>query len=286
MRNTRFILAFAGIVFILILLYEYRHTGIEGFQSEEGGVIWTCTTFFDFPKKDRWAAFQSCMDSIRTIHSKEELNLISRWVVINEYAESPKTDWAKEMKNKYPFVEFIQKTKDQHGQAKGLNMILELIKPYKYWFHWEETWDTRSPFIMRAITTMEKNPDITQLQMTYDHGRPDWYDVSNERKQCTEDICRIQPHEQTPTFINKNPDTLDLSSISNSGWWPLYSLRPSINRVSFYTTKNIGSFPEDPKLWPYLFELHYSIRWLRAGSVKAIFKTSPVYRQDTHVSTY
>jgi hypothetical protein len=285
MKRKKYSILFIAIITILIILvivaYKYLFRSKESAYNNK--VIWTCTTFFDFEKKDRWTAFQSCMDSILKMHTPDELRLISKWIVINEYSKEQKKDWALLMRQKYPFIQFIQKTAGQKGQAKGLNMILDIIKDYKYWFHWEETWNTRAPFIARTINTMNKNTDITQLQLTYNNNKADWSDVEEERKHCNGDLCRIDPHKKTPQFLHKNPDKLDLKSLVP--YWPLYSLRPSINRVSFYMS-DVGKFPEDPKLWPYLFELHYSIRWLAAGAVKAIYTDPPVYRQSEHISTY
>ena len=275
-----------AVAIMFVIVHKFQLIS-ESFANPNNEAIWTCTTFFDFEKKDRWAAFENCMNTIQSVNSPEELKRISKWLVVNEHSDKPKQDWAAMMREKYPFVEFIQKTKDQHGQAKGLNMIMERISPYKYWFHWEETWDTRAPFINRCIREMDTNNDISQIQLTFDNGRPDWSDVGEARMRCEGTLCRIAPHPETPSFINNNTkDAPTLQTISSSGYWPLYSLRPSINRVSFYTSKGIGNFPEEANLWPYLFELHYSIRWLRAGAVKAIFTDPPVIRQHNHTSTY
>jgi hypothetical protein len=55
--------------------------------------IFTCTTFFDFEKQDKWVAFCKAIDSILEKHSPETLQKIQRWVIVNEYSETPKADW-------------------------------------------------------------------------------------------------------------------------------------------------------------------------------------------------
>jgi len=66
--------------------------------------------------------------------------------------------------------------------------------------------------------------------------------------------------------------------------WPLYSLLPSINRVSVYT---FGEFSTDPALWPFVFEYYFAKKWLKNGGVKAVLAYGPVVRDDkNHVSTY
>jgi hypothetical protein len=65
--------------------------------------------------------------------------------------------------------------------------------------------------------------------------------------------------------------------------WPLYSIRPSINRVSDFT---FGKFSENPKFWPLKFEIEFGNRWMKQNNIKAIFVEGPVTRKKTHVSSY
>jgi hypothetical protein len=64
---------------------------------------------------------------------------------------------------------------------------------------------------------------------------------------------------------------------------PLYSIRPSINRVSNY---NFGKFSENSNLWPMKFEVEFGNRWMKNNNIKAIFVEGPVTRENTHVSSY
>jgi hypothetical protein len=66
--------------------------------------------------------------------------------------------------------------------------------------------------------------------------------------------------------------------------WPLFSLRPSINRVAF--GERVGPFNEDPRLWPARFEWDYATRWFNAGATKAVMVPHAAHRQPNHVSTY
>lgn len=65
--------------------------------------------------------------------------------------------------------------------------------------------------------------------------------------------------------------------------WPLYSIRPSINRVKDYT---FGLFLITPELWPLKFEIEFGERWMRNKNIKSIFSEGPVTRKNTHISTY
>jgi hypothetical protein len=76
-------------------------------------------------------------------------------------------------------------------------------------------------------------------------------------------------------------------NFSHDDWmnvkWPLYSIRPSINRVSDY---NFGKFLIKPEYWPLKFEIDFGERWMRKKYVKGIFIEGSVTRKPTHISTY
>lgn len=249
------------------------------------GILFTCTTFFDFEKQDRWKTFCRAMNSILQQHSPETLQQITRWVIVNEYSESPKQDWSKLCAQKYPFLELIQKDSSQKGQAASMNVILQEIQGYDYWIHWEETWYCRAPCFNRMIRIM-KNSTITQLQCTQLKDTPNWLDSRTHPHKCTQidtlDVCLIYPSKDSHKFLIKSPYDYNDDYVPN---WPLYSLLPSINRVRNY--RSLGIFSEDPKLWPIKFEWEFGRRWLKAGSTKAVLPDGPVVRDnEQHKSTY
>jgi hypothetical protein len=245
------------------------------------GTIFTCTTFFDFEKHDRWTSFCRAIDAILEHETPETLSKISRWVVINEYSKTPKADWSQKVQSTYPFIEVIQKTEFSKGQAASMNLILDLLVPYKFWLHWEDTWYPRTSCLGRAFTIMEST-QITQLQMTQHKEKPNWLDVQEDRIHCANGYCLIDPSKDVLKYIHMSPyDAFHKNVFDN---WPLYSLLPSINRASFYS--RLGHFSTDPKLWPIRFEWDYARRWYLAGGIKAVLEDGPVIRKNDHVSTY
>ena len=95
---------------------------------------------------------------------------------------------------------------------------------------------------------------------------------------------RLLPNLSAPgtnTWLRKSMDDYGNGVIAH---WPLYSLLPSINRVSH---NNCGEFPADPRFWPFRFEWDYGRRWLLAGNTKAVLPDGPVVRDNSaHKSTY
>ena len=247
--------------------------------------IFTCTTFFDYEKQDKWEVFCKAMDSIREKHDPATLQSISRWLVVNEYSATPKKDWAPLMRERYPFIEFIQKDKEHKGQANSMNIILTRIKPYRYWIHWEEAWYCRKPCIDRMFDII-RSTDVTQLQVTQLNKVPNWLDSSKHPRALMKtsggiEYFVISPSPGTDEYLTKSVTEFNGDFF---GHWPLYSLLPSMNRVNGY---NIGTFSTDPKLWPIKFEWDFARRWLAANNKKAVLPDGPVIRDESkHRSTY
>jgi hypothetical protein len=248
--------------------------------------IFTCTTFFDFEKQDKWLAFCKAMDSIKQQHDAATLGKINKWLIVNEYSASPRKDWVSSVKERYPFCEVIQKGPSQKGQAASMNIILSRIRHFTYWVHWEETWYCRRPCLDRMFDVIETT-EISQVQVTQHKEKPNWLDSDAHPRELLvtaqgTEYYRINPSPGTYEFCKK-----PITEYNNEfiGRWPLYSLLPSINRCS--AVKNLGEFTTDPKFWPFKFEWDYGRRWLLAGNTKAVLPDGPVVRDNSaHKSTY
>lgn len=269
----------------LILLGLLSATALLSFILKPKTTIFTCTTFFDFDKQDKWKAFCRAMDSILQQHDKQTLNKINKWLIINEYSAKPKENWSAKIKEKYPFVDFIQKETYQKGQAASMNIILKEIRPYTYWIHWEETWYCRRPCLDRMFDAMDVFQP-SQLQCTQHKEKPNWLDSDKHPRLLVEtdkgtEMYWILPSPGTNEYMKRS--AYDFSS-DYIGRWPLYSLLPSINKVSHNT---VGEFSTDPKLWPFKFEWDYGRRWFLAGGTKGVLPDGPVVRDNSaHKSTY
>jgi len=285
-------------IFILIVFFrltsivEKGKTSLENFDYglltknskiiKNKKIIFTVTTFFDFKKEDKWAAFCNGMDSIFKFHP--DIEAFMDFYIINEYDSKPLQDWGEKVRERYPFMNLIQKPKELKGQGKSLNLILDMIETYTYWIHWEEAWFATRSFLFQAIEIMN-NSQISQLQFTQEHNVTHWQEkiVVND--------CYLVPNNLPYCIINYNIEDYPLPDLhrefTHDDWmnvkWPLYSIRPSINRVSDYT---FGKFSENPSFWPLKFEMEFGNRWMRRNNIKAIFAEGPVTRKSTHVSSY
>lgn len=275
---------FISIVVILLFIWGmFSKTGYTRRRYHRSGIVFTCSTFFDFRTGDRWERFCKAIDSIQEHHSKETLLKIRKWIVINEYSAESKDNWQKKIKERYPWIEFYQKGVTEKGQARTMNIILrEKIRDADLWIHWEEAWEVRAPFLEDAIMAMEGNDDApTQLQFTFHNGTVNWMDIDKSRIHCDGRVCRIDAADDTKEWVKNHPKDMTKETFAS---WPLYSLLPSINKASHF--EDLGEFSEDPKLWPIRFEWDFARRWWLAGGTKAVLNDGPVWRPGTHISTY
>ena len=278
-----YILAVSVIVLSILVVYILGGSSInllEHLDEKKQSVIFTCSTFFE--KKDKFDQFIKAMDSIQDA----DRALIDNFVVINEYGpdydDNDAKNHAQAIKTRYPFIHYIQKGANDRGQARTLNMILSRIGTFDYWIHWEESWIAKDIFVAKCLDVMNRgDTSLSQLQLTF----PDWRDVAPERIIPRDGFMIILLDKMYASLDHGVDKIYEIwSQHSLDIIWPLYSLRPSINRVAH--VQRLHGFDEDPDLWPIKFEYEFGVRWIDVGCSKGIIEPSVVFRQDGHVSTY
>jgi len=200
-------------------------------------------------------------------------------IVINEW-DDDYLFYVDFMKKNYPKVKFIQKSQEDNGQARSLNILVRdylLHSGKKYWIHWEDTWECSRPLLPDLVRIMDKSPQVSQLQVTND-----WKKMPPKQTIPMDDITiLIPPHSNHEKDIYEMMETITLEN------WPLFSLRPSINRLSFFQRHaNDFYFLEHPHLWPLRFEWEFGRIFMRNKGVKAITNKPFAERIKGHKSTY
>lgn len=220
--------------------------------------------------------------SLKSLFENEggELNTVYRYVLINEYSEKDETEYLNSIKVKFPKMEIIQKEEQDVGQARSINIILEMLRKDKptYWLHWEESWETNTQFLEEAINVMNENTNIHQLQIA--RGWEGYIDKKNER------FGTIKKE-----YVEKVEKSLGRIPVNHGRWrkhpWPMYSLQPGIDRVSFIV--DIGDFDSkynnNPKGKVDGSEFQFAHRWFCRGGTKAVLLPFRVSRQKNHVTT-
>jgi len=219
-----------------------------------------------------------CLDSLFMY----EPGLSKLIVLINEY-NIDANRFLNEIKSRYPDIKCIQKGDDEIGQACSVNKILNMLREgkYKYWVHWEESWETCCEFLNESLRIMEENSDIGQLQIA--KGWDGYTDIPNELYE-----GEVYMKEgKIKDVIN----SLGVVPVKHARWkkhpWPFYSLQPGIDRVD--VTSVIGDFDENqnqnPKGKVDGSEFNFSHRWFCKGYKKAVLYPYKVFRQKNHRST-
>lgn len=132
---------------------------------------------------------------------------------------------------------------------------------YEFQLQWEESWVMRDG--VRLHNAMLEKMDaegIDQLSFTGGSGVGD-----------TAAVKVLLPEVKYEPLWSGGP-------------WPLFSLRPGLNRASALETA--GEFDESARLWPIQFEYVYGLRWVACGLHKGEFVHPIAIRQEGHISTY
>lgn len=258
----------------------------------EKGMILTMTTCFHI--NGRFANVQKFVDSFQKFHPLSKDGAVfspyfDKVVFINDVNVNDQHQIVPHPEEEYyrsyfrevlPEVELIEKTlPSDKGQARSLNILIEKYlrhNDYKYWVHWEDSWVLSRPLFPEVVDIMDKSPEVHQIQLTDDWGN----DPKNKTEHCFIIKNQASP-EEIKRGIYRKLDALDLSK------WPTFSLRPSINRLSFFCEKMYPFyFLEDPRLWPIWFEWEFARNFCRCGGVKAIPHKPFVSRVGGHKHSY
>lgn len=267
--NCNFLYCIFFIFLILIIIIKYKNNK-ENFKNKKK-ILFSCTTYLALPDK-----YEELYKGLHLFFYYNNYNSIDKFIIINEYSKIDTMDKINYLKRKFPQIEFIQKNENEKGQAYSLNRIIDILKEgnYDYWIQWEEAWYPTRKFLKDAINIMNKT-DIDQLQFTNDWFNIDKNRIHNFRKYIRIDKLEGDYSDENIKYWNWRQDIRK---------WPLYSLRPCINRVS--TLLPLGYFNNSPEKWPVQFEFEYAYKWVQQGLKKGVMKNPPVKRNQKHKSSY
>jgi GT2 family glycosyltransferase len=202
--------------------------------------------------------FERTVDSLRRCCS--DLDRIAEWICIDD--NSSAEDRAR-MKARFPFFTWVWKNADAKGHAHSMNLIAELAAAggFDYVLHLEDDWEffeTRA-WIADALDVLAHEPGCGQVlfNRNYAEGRDDRDIVGGIVRETAGGVAyRLHVHDPEP-----------LAHGRSNGWWPHYSLRPSLTRVEAF--RRVGRF--DPRAEH--FELDYARRYVQAGYRSAFLDT-------------
>lgn len=213
------------------------------------------------PKQIRWVTFSitSCkrLDLfIRTMNSFlyycRDTDLICRWICVDD--NSSEEDRLK-MRELYPFFEFVWKTEGEKGHAESMNKIMDMVDT-PYLFHMEDDWEffTAREYIKDCLNVLQEDPLYGQCLINRNYGETmeDLNLYGGIPKQTRTNIRYVE--HQYKQVLGKE-DTLRRTNM----YWPHYSLRPGMNRIS--TLKTIGEYSLERNH----FEMEFARRYTSQG---------------------
>ena len=194
-----------------------------------------------------------------------DLECISRWICVDD--GSSDADRAR-MQTLYPFFEFIFKDSAQKGHARSMNLILEQVKT-PYWLHLEDDWLFFAPerYIEQSMAILDDDPAIGQVLFNRNYAeRLSCQNIKGGTVKFTaRERLRYrlhEHHEQGTSAYDAHINQLVAGQRSNA-WWPHYSLRPSLLRMSAIGA--VGEYQRESAN----FELDFANRYTSAGYCSA-----------------
>ena len=216
---------------------------------------------------------------INTIHSFinccEDIDLIDKFICIDDNSSIRER---KEMKQKYPFFDFIFKPSREKGHINSMNKILDCINIYnpKYIIHLEDDWNfyAKKCYIKDSIKIIENTKNIKQVLFNKNYA--ELYDnkslnlAGGIRKNIDELFYIEHEHYKKNTqelkdFYNRNKGR------SSSAYWPHFSFRPSLICCDIF--KKIGKYRSNNGH----FEMDYANRFFNSGYKSAFFDSLSCY---------
>ena len=251
-------------------------------ESQRNNILFSCTTYLK--SETHFEILQKSLDTFIQYNSPD-LSLINEFLIIMEYTEG-NAIYKEKLEKKYPLFTFINKDESHKGQAKSLNIILDRLTNYTYWLHWEDSWYSTAPVLRKTFETIDST-DINHIQLTKKEILYDMPVVNNDHIECkiVDDYKIVKANNYLLNlWKNWEINDMDWSVWKKNGWWPFFSLTPSMNKVSVIL--KVGYFSTDEDKWPFHFEFEWALKWIRLNNiVLGIHKEIHVIR-DTHTPTY
>jgi GR25 family glycosyltransferase involved in LPS biosynthesis len=186
-------------------------------------------------------------------------HLIHRWICIDDNSSDEDREV---MRKTFPFFEFIWKGPDQKGHPISMNMLLDTINT-PYVFHMEDDWEyyLHRPYIQHCLEGIQMGYAQCLVNPNYAEIPSD--DIIGGEYQLSRNGVIVVEHTYEPDgteFVKR------FGHGSNCAYWPHYSLRPGITKVS--VLREIGDYTCGIEH----FELEYAKRYISHG-----YKTSFLY---------
>lgn len=203
----------------------------------------------------RLELFKKTMNSF--LHCCLDRDLIGRWICVDDNSSEQDRN---EMKELYPFFEFIFKKEEDRGHARSMNIIAKTVSS-PFVFHMEDDWYFfhKTNYLGKCLDVLSENKKYGQCLINLNYGElPTIKIIGGEPKSTLNhtdyvihEYCKND--EEVHRFVQKHGNNM------NCSYWPHYSLRPSLLRRQVF---NLSAFNESKSVH---FEMEYAYKYIQAG---------------------
>jgi len=212
------------------------------------------TILLTFTTCKRWDLFQQTMYSIQRCWT--DFQKIDQIVCVDDNSsEEDRTA----METTFPFIEYVWKGPENRGHRQSMNIIYDLLCDRKptYWIHMEDDWlfFKKEAYVTKAIQALTTYESQNVHQVVFNRNYGVVY-TDTDRVGGTLLEPGLLLHQKVEGLVGKN-----------CGYWPHYSLQPSLTRASAIRT--LGNYDSPNKF----FEWDYAGRYYAKGYRTAFFDT-------------
>ena len=200
----------------------------------------------------RWGLFQQTVRSI--LRSWTDVSQVSSWFCVDD--NSSEEDRIA-MRATFPWIEYHMKGATEKGHRESMNIIWNRLQKTKptFWIHLEDDWlfFKREAYVTRGIAALDtyRGRDVQQIVFNRNYGVV-YSDMDRVGGKVLEPGLLL--HEKKEGIVGKN-----------CGYWPHYSLQPSICRVE--AILSLGNYDSPNRF----FERDYANRYFERGYQTAFF---------------
>lgn len=222
--------------------------------------ITTCKRFDLFDKTIK-SFLNCCLD----------VDMIDYWLCVDD--NSSEND-RNAMEKLYPFFNYVWKGEEEKGHYKSMNIIHKFISDnpqIDYLIHMEDDWQfvEKREFVKECIKILDADGHLGQALFNRNYAEIEPYKrrIPGGIIKTTSDGYRYVEHEHyksgTPEYA---AFTKRHQGHGTCGYWPHYSLRPSMLRCSML--RDIGEYYNTPH-----FEMKYAEEYVEKGYRSAFIDT-------------
>jgi GR25 family glycosyltransferase involved in LPS biosynthesis len=184
------------------------------------------------------------------------------WILIDD--NSSEED-RKRIRTDYPFLTIIEKTPEQKGHPKSMNMLRERILTMNhvtYNFHIEDDFEWWYPdnYITKCLEVIKADKTYGQalVNFEYTEDQKSAIDIWNRDMQSTSNGLRYFVHEYYDTEERLKIEYNHIAA-KCSMYWPHFSFRPGVTDIRVFA--KLGAYSETHQH----FEMDYAHRFVKAG---------------------